>query len=103
MTNILQIIGFIGTIFVAVVYIPQIYHIIKKKCTMGIDKWAWLLWTVATILILVYAISIKEAVFITLISINLLAIITIFILKTKYGDNICGDCIVKCKVNKKRK
>ncbi len=103
MTDVLQIIGFIGAVLVAFAYLPQIIHLIKKRCTMGIDKEAWSLWIIASTLILIHAISTKEPVFITLVSVNLISTIIIFTLKMKYGDNICGDHIVKYKISKKRK
>lgn len=103
MADILQIIGFTGTLLVAIAYLPQIIHLIKKRCTMGIDKGAWELWVIASILILIYAISTKESVFIALVSVNLLSTVIIFSLKMKYGENICGDHIIEYKLNKKLK
>ena len=95
MVNILQIVGFTGTLLVAIAYIPQISHMIGKRCAMGLDTKAWLIWAVATILVLIYAISTKEPIFITLTTLNLTAILIIFVLKMKYGNTMCGNHIIK--------
>ncbi len=69
---------------------------------MGVSKTTFLLWTIASLLVLIHAISTKEIVFITLVSVNLVSIITISILKIKYGEDVCGDCVVKCNIKKGR-
>lgn len=61
-----QIIGLFGAILSGVAYLPQIIHLIKEHCSIGISKGAFILWLVAAVAILIHAIGIKSPVFILL-------------------------------------
>lgn len=77
----LELIGYIGTALVVAAYVPQIYHLIKHThCACGISILSWILWLIAVLLLLVYAILLQDLVFILVQSINLIAIITIMVL-----------------------
>ena len=58
-----QILGFVATGLVIVGYIPQIVHLIKERCTAGISISAFSLWCTASLLFLVHAAMIGDAVF----------------------------------------
>lgn len=91
------ILGFIGTILVAVAYIPQIWHIAKKRCAMGLSVVSWSLWLFATILVFIHALTTADYIFIGLVTINLVAIIITLFLSTYYRNNVCDICLSKAK------
>jgi uncharacterized protein with PQ loop repeat len=68
-----QIFGFVGTGLVIVGYIPQIVHLIKERCTAGISILAFSLWCSASLLFLIHATMIGDAVFIGVQVVNLVA------------------------------
>ena len=59
-----QILGFVGTGLVIVGYIPQVVHLIKERCTAGISVAAFSLWCAASLLFLIHAAVIRDAVFV---------------------------------------
>lgn len=89
------ILGFIGTIIVAAAYIPQIYHIVKKHCSMGLSVAAWSLWLFATILIFIHALTTVDWIFIVLVAIHLVAITVILFLSLYYKNSVCDICLYK--------
>ena len=68
-----QIFGFVGTGLVIVGYIPQIVHLIKEQCTAGISILAFALWCTASLLFLIHATMIGDAVFVVVQVVNLVA------------------------------
>ena len=68
-----QIIGFAGTGLVIVGYVPQILHLVKERCTAGISIPAFSLWCSASLLFLVHATMIGDAVFVLVQIVNLVA------------------------------
>jgi len=82
--------AFLGTIIVAVAYIPQIVHLIRKHCAYGISIGAWGLWLFAALLLLPHAIILKAPIFIVLFSIQIIAILFILIFSYFHQDKFCG-------------
>lgn len=70
MATISQIAGFAGTALVAAAYMPQILHLIKERCSGGVSEAAFLLWFLASALLLVHAVIIHDIVFSVLQGIN---------------------------------
>ncbi len=58
--NILAIGAVIGGVIGITAYLPQFYHLIKVKDSTGISVLAWYAWLLGNILLLVYAIAIKN-------------------------------------------
>lgn len=82
----IALIGFTGTIIVAIGYVPQIIHLWRFRCAWGISVWSWSLWLAASILLFVYAFNKNDFVFITLQGFSLLAIVTtIFLYQKRTG------------------
>ncbi len=69
----MQWLGYTGTGLVVVAYLPQITHLIRARCSAGISLRAYLLWALASSLLLAYAISLGDAVFIALNGWSMLA------------------------------
>jgi len=58
--------GTIGSIMLLSGSLPQIAHLLKVKDSTGQSIFAWLIWIVANMLTLTYAIYIKDPIFIFL-------------------------------------
>lgn len=84
----MEIIGWAGTTLVIVAYCPQIHHLWAEKCAWGISLLTWLIWLVASILLLAYAVLRQDTLFIIVQSINILAIVATIIL-VRRSNQIC--------------
>ena len=89
MSQVIQMLGFAATTLVAVGYVPQIVHLWKERCSAGISISAWALWVVASILFYSHAIDIGDSVFVSLLTIQLTAQITILVLGARYRGVNC--------------
>ncbi len=87
----LEWLGFAGTSLVVFAYLPQIAHLIKAKCAAGVSLSAYLVWTSSALLLLVYALTTGDSVFITLQGYQLLALGLIFVLSLKHRDHRCDE------------
>jgi uncharacterized protein with PQ loop repeat len=58
-----EVIGFVGTILAVAAYVPQISLLMKQRSASDIDIRSWILWFVATSLILIRALSGDDLVF----------------------------------------
>jgi len=88
MVNI-EVLGLIGAVLTVIAYYPQARHIMKEHCVGGISTKTWFIWLIATILILIYAITVRNRIFILLETANIIAIISILILIKIYGKRVC--------------
>jgi len=88
--------GFIGTGLVALAYFPQIVHLTRAGCTAGVSISAYLTWSTASVLLLVYAIQRQDPVFIVLQCYQLLVTGSILYLSIKHRGQNCelhgGTC-----------
>ena len=55
--------GYVGTGLVIVAYLPQIRHLVRERCSAGVSSGAYLLWGVAAMLLLSYAVARGDPVF----------------------------------------
>ena len=84
-----QVLGFAGTGLVIVGYIPQIVHLIKERCTAGISILAFSLWCSASLLFLIHATMIGDAVFVGVQVVNLVAGGLIVWFCKRYRGHVC--------------
>lgn len=75
----MTIIGWLGVVFGLCVAPPQLYKIIKTGKCNDISFWTYLFLCLALMCYLIYAIYIRDAVFITAQSVNLSINLMIFI------------------------
>lgn len=61
-----EVAGYAGAAMAGAAYVPQISHMVRERCVAGISRPAFLVWFVASALILVRAIATDEMVFIAL-------------------------------------
>ena len=66
MEIILKNLGIIGSLIFTSAYIPQVVHLIKVKDSTGISIASWIIWLVGAILLLIYAIHLRDVVFLIL-------------------------------------
>ncbi len=61
-----EIAGYAGAALAGAAYVPQISHMVRERCVAGISRPAFLVWFVASALILVRAVAADEMVFVVL-------------------------------------
>ena len=84
-----QIFGFVGTGLVIVGYFPQVFHMVKERCTAGISIPAFALWCAASFLFLIHATMIGDAVFVGVQVVNLIAGGFIVWFCKRYEGEVC--------------
>jgi uncharacterized protein with PQ loop repeat len=65
-------------------YLPQVTKLLKEKKSLGVSSLAWYAFLLSNIILLYYAIYIKDIVFTTLQTLSVIFCITIIILVYKY-------------------
>ena len=65
-----ELAGYAGAGLGGAAYAPQISHMVRERCVAGISKPAFLVWFVASGLVLVHAIAAAELVFVMLGSVQ---------------------------------
>ena len=83
-----QMLGWVGTGLVMIAYVPQIYHLLVRKCAWGISILTWVIWLTGSLLLLAYCILRRDFLFIVVQSINITAIITTIFLAQR-SNSIC--------------
>jgi len=86
MVNIFAIGAVIAGIIGIAAYIPQILHLVKVKDSKGISSIAWFSWLSGNVLLLLYAISIKDVPYIIDYVLFSIANTAIIILTVKYKN-----------------
>ena len=86
----MQIIGWIGTTLVIIAYYPQIRHLWVEKCAWGISVWTWVIWLVASVLLLVYCI-VRGEILLSVVQLSNIASIVTTIILVRRSNNICSS------------
>jgi uncharacterized protein with PQ loop repeat len=84
-----QVLGVVATGLVIAGYLPQIIHLIRERCTAGISVLAFSVWCVASFLFLIHATMIRDAVFIGVQAVNLVAGGLIIWFAKKHEGQVC--------------
>lgn len=85
----IQWLGFLGTGLVIVAYVPQVAHLLRARCAAGVSLWAYLVWSVSAALLLGYAITTRDPVFVVLQAYQLLALALIYLLSRRHQGQLC--------------
>jgi len=85
----MEIIGWIGTILVVIAYYPQIRHLWVEKCAWGISVWTWVIWLIASSLLLIYCL-IRREVLLSIVQVTNMASIVITITLVRRSNTICS-------------
>ena len=83
--------GYAGTTLVILAYLPQIFHLLKEHCSAGLCVRAYLMWVAASLLLLSYAVSQRDGVFIALQGYQVLSTSIICFFSKKYEHSLCED------------
>jgi uncharacterized protein with PQ loop repeat len=86
-----EVAGFIGAGLAGAAYVPQIWHLIKERCSAGLSRIAFAVWLAASLLVTTHAFAIGAVVFIVLGTIQLAATATILVYTTKYANSYCSS------------
>ena len=84
-----EIAGFAGAGLAGAAYVPQIYHLVRARCSAGISRLAFAVWLLASLLVTVRAVAIHAGVFIVLGGIQVVATTLIVVYATRYKDTSC--------------
>ncbi len=84
----MEVIGWVGTALVIIAYYPQIHHLLVERCAWGLSISTWVIWLIASTLLLIHCILRRDYLFMVVQSINLIAIATTIIAARK-SNNIC--------------
>ena len=90
MTQVSQVLGFLGTVTVVIGYLPQIRHLAREHCSAGVSIIAWQVWLLSSFLILSHALEVVDLVFISLQSVHIVAIIVTISLARRYRGLTCA-------------
>ena len=86
MLRIIELLALVAGVIGILAYVPQIIHMIKEHSSKGISLGAWILWFVTGVIVLVYALDIKDIIFISIQALNLIAIFVVLVLTLKYSN-----------------
>jgi uncharacterized protein with PQ loop repeat len=84
----MEVIGWIGTTLVIIAYYPQIRHLWLEKCAWGISVWTWVMWLIASMLLLIYCI-VRGEVLLSVVQVSNMASIVLTIVLVRKSNNIC--------------
>lgn len=90
--EIFELIGLIGGLIGYAGYVPQIFHLYRKKDSAGLSAKAWYIWGLSSILLLAYAIYIVNRLYIFLgilgLAFNIITIFLIYKYERKKNERI---------------
>ena len=87
--NVSQLVGLSGTALVIAGYVPQIHHLVKERCTVGLSPPAFAVWSLASLLFLIHAAMIRDVVFVGVQVVNLVAGSVIVAFCKKFDGQVC--------------
>ena len=85
----LEWLGIAVTGLVILAYLPHVIHLTNERCSAGLSVAAYLVWTVAAVLLLIYTISMNDSVFIALQAYQVAGTLLIFYFGNKYKGHFC--------------
>jgi hypothetical protein len=83
--------GFIGAGLAGAAYVPQIWHLIRARCSVGISRLAFSVWLAASLLVTTHAIAIGAGVFIVLGAVQIVATTLILLYAGRYATSQCAS------------
>jgi uncharacterized protein with PQ loop repeat len=85
-----EIAAFIGVALAAGAYVPQIVHLVREHCAAGISRFAFCAWLLASILMTSHAVAAREAVFIALGIVQIIATAIVLFYAKRYPTSFCA-------------
>jgi hypothetical protein len=84
-----EVAGFTGAGISGAAYAPQVAHMVRAHCSGGVSETAYVVWLLASALLMVQAAAIRAVVFVALGSLQIAATITIIVLTARYKNSTC--------------
>ena len=97
----MEALGWVGTALVIVAYYPQIHHLFVERCAWGISRLSWLIWLVASVLLLSYCVLRREAMLSVVQAVNIAAIVTTLLL-VRRSNQICPHHLKVAEITARR-
>ncbi len=88
METILSYLGLAGSIIFTSAYIPQLVHLVKVKDSTGISITSWIIWLVGALLMFVYALHLRDVVFLLLTVLESIFLLTTIVLAVLYRKKV---------------
>jgi uncharacterized protein with PQ loop repeat len=89
--TITEIAGFIGVGLAGAAYVPQVWHLVRERCSAGISRFAFGVWLVASLLLTARAIAIRAGVFVVLGAVQIAATTVVIVCATRYASSYCAS------------
>jgi hypothetical protein len=86
-----ELAGYIGAGLAGAAYIPQVWHLIRARCSAGLSRAAFVTWLAASVLLMTNAVAIRSPVFIALGVVQMAATAIIVVYTTKYARSYCDS------------
>ena len=93
----MEALGWVGTALVIAAYYPQIHHLYVERCAWGISPLTWLIWLVASALLLIYCLLRREVMLSIVQAVNIAAIVTTLLLVLR-SNQICPQHLKAARV-----
>ena len=84
----MRLIGWIGTALVISAYYPQIHHLLVERCAWVISVFTWLIWFVASALLLSYCIA-RNEILMSVVQVVSITAIGVTIILVRRSNRIC--------------
>jgi len=84
-----EIAGFVGAGLAGAAYVPQIFHLVRARCSAGISRLAFGVWLLSSVLTTTRAVAIGAGVFIVLGAVQTVATALIMLCAARYKDTLC--------------
>ena len=97
----MEALGWVGTALVIVAYYPQIHHLYVERCAWGISVRTWVIWLVASALLLIYCTLRREAMLAVVQAVNIAAIVTTLLL-VRRSNRVCPHHLKAAGVSERR-
>ena len=97
----MEALGWAGTALVIVAYAPQIHHLWAEKCAWGISVTTWLIWLLASALLLAYCVLRRDTLFAAVQGINITAIVTTILLARR-SNHVCPYHLAQLRRGRRR-
>lgn len=90
MLTVTEIAGFVGAGLAGAAYVPQIWHLVRVRCSAGVSRVAFGVWLAASLLVSTHALAMGAAVFVVLGAVQSVAIAVILVFATRYRSSRCA-------------
>jgi hypothetical protein len=84
-----QILGTAGVVISVAAYVPQLVHLGREHCSVGVSNRAWAMWLISSLLIGALAVDRQEPVFILLQLASLASASAMLFLARRYRGGVC--------------